>query len=85
MSTSQPIPEGAKEVGRWHTHGRYTGPSDEEFSEEDLRLVWRQRLPRWLGTPKGAIKKAVVWKSGVVSLEIDPIGTRPNIKFTPMK
>lgn len=86
VSTEQPIPAGATEAGRWHTHGRTVSFTDEDFSEDDLRLANKRGLPSWLGTPKGAIKKAVPTKAGAVILDVEPSeGTRPNISFVPFK
>jgi len=85
VSTEQPIPAGATEAGRWHTHGRTESFTDEDFSQSDVRLANRRRLPSWLGTPTGAIKEAVPTKAGAVILDVEPSkGTRPNIRFVPL-
>ena len=81
VDTKQPIPAGAVEVGRWHTHGRTENYTDEDFSDADLRLARARGLRSYLGTPKGAVKVAVPVKSGVVILDLVPAeGTRPNIR-----
>ena len=84
--TDQSIPPGATQAGRWHTHGRTLNYTDEDFSDDDLRLATKRQLPSWLGTPKGAIKEAVPIKAGAVILEVEPSqSTRPNIRFVPLK
>ncbi len=85
VSTDQPIPAGATEAGRWHTHGKTLNYTDEDFSEADVRLANNRRLPSWLGTPKGAIKETVPTQAGAVILDVEPAdGTRPNIRFVPL-
>jgi hypothetical protein len=85
VRTDQPIPAGATQAGRWHTHGKTQNYTDEDFSDEDIRLVHERHLPSWLGTPKGAIKEAVPIKGGAVILDIEPAqSTRPNIRFVPL-
>jgi hypothetical protein len=81
VSTAQRIPIGADEAARWHTHGKTTNFTDEDFSDTDLRLARDRGIPTWLGTPKGAVKVAVPVGSGVMILDINPAeGTRPNIR-----
>jgi hypothetical protein len=85
VSTAQPVPAGAAEAGRWHTHGKTENYTDEDFSDNDIQLANARHLPSWLGTPKGAIKEAVPTKDGTVILDIEPAeGTRPNIRFVPL-
>lgn len=85
VSTKQAIPEGAVEAGRWHTHGRTENYTDEDFSNDDLRLAHARGLPSWLGTPKGAVKVAIPVESGFVILDVVTAeGTRPNIRTVPV-
>jgi len=49
------IPESpmGKKVGWYHTHGGEYSEKDEIFSYDDRYISWKQRIPGYLGTPKG--------------------------------
>jgi hypothetical protein len=85
--TASAIPPGAKDVGRYHTHGSTQNYTDEDFSDGpkgDIKLCRDRGTPSWLGTPKGAIKKAIPTKRGFVIIDLVAApGQRPNIRFVP--
>ncbi len=53
-----PIPEGTKLAGRYHTHGADNdGYDDQNFSDADKDNSIRHKVPSFLGTPNGEVKK----------------------------
>jgi hypothetical protein len=87
VRTDSTIPPGARDVGRYHTHGSTQNYTDEDFSDgpgEDLDKCHDRGTPSWVGTPKGAIKKAIPTKHGFVIIDLLAApGQRPNIRFVP--
>jgi len=52
------VPEGTTRAGMYHTHGADNwGYDDEKYSDEDKALSDGLKVPSYLGTPKGDIKK----------------------------